>query len=131
MGSLTHLKPTTAFAHHVNQYFRHLVQERGWDASGRGVESRTHDGEPRRTVWAKFYAGTQAMNTNEIAIAARIFDMTPFEFVAGAREFAANVGGDDEDRDTLTPDQERAIRQEDLRLAALRGRNDADVTHAD
>ena len=133
MGTQTHLRPKTEFAHRLNAFFRAQVDERGWDASGRKMESLASDDEPRRSVWAKFYADTQAMNTNEIAIAARIFEMTPFEFVNGARhlEGSFSVGGSDEDDRVLSDEEEQELRRSDVDLAALRGRNEAEIPHAE
>lgn len=132
MGSQTHLTPKTEFAHQLNAYFRVLVDERGWDASGRKMEAAAEPDEPRRAVWAKFYADVQAMNTNEIQIAARLFGMTAYEFVARARLHASrNVGDLDEDVRILTREEEQAIRRGDVDLAALRGQNEAEIPHAE
>lgn len=132
MGTQTHLHPKTDFAHRLNAFFRAQVEERGWDASGRKMETLAADDEPRRSVWAKFYSDTQAMNTNEIAIAARIFEMTPYEFVARARLLPLpDVGDLDEDGRVLTDEQEQELRRGDVDLAALRGRNEADIPHAE
>lgn len=132
MGTQSHLRPKTAFAHRLNAFYRGQVDERGWDASGRRMESEVEDDEPRRSVWAKFYNDTQAMNTNEIAIAARVFGMTPYEFVSQARELShSNVGGVGEDGRTLSDEEERELRQSDVDLAAMRGRNEAENPPAD
>lgn len=132
MGSQTHLTPKTEFAHQLNAYFRAMVEERGWDASGRAMEKAAEAGEPRRALWAKFYADTQAMNTNEIQIAARLFGMTAYEFVARARlHRSPNVGDLDEDVRILTREEEQAIRRKDVDLAALRGQNEAEIPHAE
>lgn len=132
MGSNTYLRPRTDFAHRLNAFFKLQVDERGWDASGRRMEAQAAEDEPRRTVWAKFYRDTQAMNANEIEIAARIFEMTPYEYVARARLLPLpNVGDVDEDGRTLTDEEERELRQSDVDLAAMRGRNEAEPPVAD
>lgn len=132
MGSQTHLTPKTEFAHQLNAFFRAMVDELGWDASGRKMEAAAEPDEPRRSVWAKFYADAQAMNANEIQIASRLFGMTPYEFVARARLLGAvNVGGDGEDDRVLTREEEQALRRGDVDLAALRGQNQAEIPHAE
>lgn len=132
MGSNTHLTPKTEFAHRLNAYYKALIDERGWDATGRNMEKAVEDDEPKRNVWAKFYADKQAMNTNEVVIAARVFGMTPYEYVARARLLTLpNVGDLDEDGRVLTQEEELALRQEDVDLAALRGQNEAEIPHAE
>lgn len=135
MGSTTHLIPKTQFAHRLHAYFKALIDDRGWDATGRHMERAVAPEGPKRNVWAKLYAGTQAMNANEIEIAARIFKKTPYDFVTESRYFTGelpvNVPALVEDDETLTREQEQAIRKSDLGLASLRGPNEADAQHID
>lgn len=132
MGSNTYLRPRTDFAHRLNAFFKAQIDERGWDASGRKMEAAVELDEPRRTVWAKFYRDAQAMNTNEIAIAARVFGMSAFEFVSKSKSMPSpDVGDIAHDGRVLSNDEERALRRGDVDLAALRGQNEAEIPHAE
>jgi len=135
MGSTSHLIPKTQLAHGLHTYFKALVDNRGWDASGRKMETEAAPDGPKRNVWAKLYSGIQAMNANEIEIAARIFEKTPYEFVTESRYFEGslpvNVPGLGDDGSTLAPEVDKAIRKSDLALASLRGRNEAETQHID
>lgn len=95
MGRATHLPPSSAFARVLNEYLANLVNEAGGDVlSGRWLEKRTaeqREDAPKRSYWAKFTKNEQAMTTNDIALLAPIFGMTPYEFVASAREWGEGV----------------------------------------
>jgi len=135
MGSTSHLTPKTEFSRRLSVYFKAHIDDRGWDATGRHMERAVAPDGPKRNVWAKLYAGTQAMNANEVELAARIFEKTPYEFVTESRYFEGklpvNVPGLGDDGSTLAPEVDKAIRKSDVALASLRGRNEADTQHID
>lgn len=125
------------FASDLNAYFQHVVSLHTKARDGRWLASVT-DGTRGKGYWAGLLNGTRAMNTNDIDVIARTFSVSPFDFVRYAQMHAAgeetpdlNVGGSPETGDTLTAEQEQAIRKGDLGLAALRGDNEANRTPAD
>lgn len=91
----------------------------------RRAATNTHD------HWAQILRGKKVMTTNDVKVAADVFELSPYDFVSGARLFAASrpgdVGGREEDGDVLDPERDREIRRSDVDLAAFRGRNDADA----
>lgn len=128
------------FSSDLNAYLQKVLADNGReDLSGRWLEEIT--GRARRyDYWAKIVKDTRAMTTNDIQVLASAFGISPFDWVTNAQRHAAgedtpplifNVGGFEDDLPTITAEEERALRQSDHELAALRGRNDADVPHAD
>lgn len=116
----------SGFALDLMRYLNELKGDMSGRAFSKLAAAGTHD------HWAKIIAGTKVMTTNDVKVAADVFGMSPYEFVAGARELAKkNVGPLDDDGRVLTREQEQELRRSDLDLAANRGRNDADVPHAD
>lgn len=120
------------FASDLNAYFQHVVSLHTKARDGRWLASLT-DGTRGKGYWSGLLNGTRAMNTNDIDVIARIFNVSPFDFVRYAQKHAAgeetpvlNVGDHLEDGDTLTAEQEQEIRKSDLELAALEGENDAE-----
>ena len=95
MGKKSHAAPD-GFAAELNAYLAHLLNQQGrQDLSGRWLETAT-DGARSRDYWAGFVKNDRAMNTNDIDVLAKLFGMSPFEFVRNARELA-DVGPHPED----------------------------------
>lgn len=133
------MKPT-GFAADLNAYLKKVLADNGkTDLSGRWLEEIT--GKARRyDYWAKIVKDTRAMTTNDIDVLAKAFGVTAFDWVDYTESHARgadvptlifNVGDSMEDGDTLTPEEEQAIRKSDVDLAALHGRNEADTQQAD
>lgn len=119
------------FASDLNAYFQHVVSQYTNARDGRWLSTVT-GGARGKGYWAGLLNGTRAMNTNDIDVIAMTFNVSPFDFVRYAQMHAAgedtpalNVGDSLDDDDTLTDEQEQAIRS-DHRLAAMRGVNEAD-----
>lgn len=116
----------SGFALELAAYLRAELKHRG--LSGRQfadlAAAGTHD------HWAKIIARTKVMTTNDVKVAADALGMNPYAFVATARKLAdtPNVGGTFKDGDVLDAQREELIRS-DVELAAMRGRNDAEVEH--
>lgn len=126
-----------SFASDLNAYFKHVVSAYTPATDGRWLAEVT-DNIRGKGYWSGLLKGDRAMNTNDIDVIARTFNVSPFDFVRYAHMHAAgektpdlNVGDSLEDGDTLTPEQEQAIRQSDVELAALEGENDAEIPRAD
>ena len=64
------------------------------------------------------------MTTNDIKVAADVFGLSPYEFVANARLHALDVGGAGDDGAVLSREEEKKLRQSDHDLAAKRGRDE-------
>lgn len=97
MGTTSHLTPRAAFAELMNAYTWHVAEGQGWDRSGRKMESALEpDMAPKRTYWLKILNNKQAMTTQDIALLAKHFGLTPYEYIDRAREWDAagrpNVG---------------------------------------
>lgn len=133
------MKPT-GFAADLNAYLQKVLADNGkTDRSGRWLEEITEKAR-RYDYWAKIVKDTRAMTTNDIDVLAKAFGVTAFDWVDYTEKYARgadvptlifNVSDSMEDGDTLTPEQERAIRKSDVDLAALHGRNEADTQQAD
>lgn len=125
------------FASDLNAYFKHVVSAYTTATDGRWLADVT--GNIRgKGYWSGLLKGERAMNTNDIDVIARTFNVSPFDFIEYAKMHAAgdatpnlNVGGVVEDVETLTPEQDRAIRRSDVGLAALEGENEAANPPAD
>lgn len=116
----------SGFALDLMRYLNELKGEMSGRAFAKAAATGTHD------HWAKILAGTKVMTTNDVKVAADVLGITPYAFVAGAKEFAeSNVGPLDDDGRVLTREQEQELRQSDLDLAAKRGRNEAEIPHAE
>lgn len=120
------------FASDLNAYFQHVVSSYTEARDGRWLASVT-GGTRGKGYWSGLLNGTRAMNTNDIDVIARTFNVSPFDFVRYSQMHAAGektpdlyVGDHPEDETVLTAEQEQAIRQSDLELAALKGENDAE-----
>ncbi len=85
MGHATHAAPGP-FATQLNGYIRHLVEERGWDFSGRALE-RESESARKKDYWKKLLDNRAAMTTNDIAVLAKVFGMNPFDLVKSARSW--------------------------------------------
>lgn len=124
-------KPET-FASDLNNYFVHVVSAYTTAKDGRWLASVS--GNVRgKGYWSGLLNGTRAMNTNDIDVIARIFNVSPFDFIRYAHLHAAgeetptlNVGDTVEDGRTLTAEQESRLRKSDHELAALEGENEAE-----
>jgi len=118
----------SGFALELATYLRAELKDRA--LSGRQfadlAAAGTHD------HWAKIIARTKVMTTNDVKVAADVLGMDPYTFVANSKTLAApqNIGGKFQEEDVLDPKREELLRS-DVDLAALRGRNDAEVDHVD
>lgn len=110
----------SGFAFDLAQYLNHLRGE----MSGREFARQAAAGT--NSHWAAILAMSKVMTTNDIKVAADVFGISPYEFVAKARLHAIDVGGSGEDVSVLSREEEQALRLSDLDLAALRGRDDTD-----
>lgn len=63
-----------------------------------GREFQRHVAAGGHDHWAKILAGAKVMTTNDIKVAAEVFNMDPYEFVARAKKW-----GDDNRRAPVTP----------------------------
>lgn len=116
----------SGFALDLMRYLNELKGEMSGRAFAKQAAAGTHD------HWAKILAGSKVMTTNDVKVAAEVFGLSPYDFVAGARALAArNVSALDDDGRTLTREQEQAVRKDDLGLAALKGRNEAEGSDAE
>lgn len=86
-GRRTVLTPTP-FAIQISEYLWHLVDESRGDRSGRWLASKT---DRSNAYWQKILNDKQAMTTNDIAIVAALFEMSPYDFVRNARAHSSNV----------------------------------------
>lgn len=139
MGAKSHIKPDR-FASNLNAYLKKVLADNGKeDLSGRYLQSAT--GNVRSyDYWAKIIKDTRAMTTNDIQVIATALGVSPFDWVENSERHAAgeetptllfNVGGHEEDVSVLSAAEERELRQSDVDLTALRGRNDAEHPGAD
>lgn len=120
------------FASDLNAYFKHVVTAYTKAEDGRWLADAT--GNIRgKGYWSGLLKGDRAMNTNDIDVIARTFNVSPFDFVRYAHMHAAgedtpnlNVGDSMEDGDTISPELDQEIRRTDLGLAALEGENEAE-----
>lgn len=116
----------SGFALELAAYLRAELKDRA--LSGRQfadlAAAGTHD------HWAKIIARTKVMTTNDVKVAAEVLGMDPYTFVANSKVVATaqNIGGRFHDEGVLDPKREELLRS-DVDLAALRGRNDAEVGH--
>lgn len=120
------------FASDLNAYFQYVVAAHTKARDGRWLADVT-GGTRGKGYWSGLLNGSRAMNTNDVDVIARTFNVSPFDFVRYAQMHASgektpdlNVGDPLEDGDTLTPEQDAAIRQSDVGLAALEGENEAE-----
>ncbi|QAB18279.1 hypothetical protein Leucomu_10440 [Leucobacter muris] len=72
----------TPFARHLGAYLSHLVAGAGGDQSGRWLAART---DRSNGYWDKILKLRQAMTTNDIAIVAQLFGISPYDFINDAR----------------------------------------------
>lgn len=91
------------FATDLNVYFEHVVSAHTKARDGRWLAEVT-GGVRSKGYWSGLLKGTRAMNTNDIDVIARIFNVSAFDFVRYARDFAhgkpvpvLNVGAHPED----------------------------------
>lgn len=75
------------FAQQIGLYLWHRVAAEGGDRSGRWMEKKT---DQSKSYWSKILNLTQAMTTNDIAVAAEVFKLSPYEFVRAARAHTAS-----------------------------------------
>lgn len=89
-------RPAGPFAQQLGAHASALVSAAGGDASGRWLAARS---DRSRCYWASVLAGDVAMNTNDIAILASIFEISPYQLVrdARARDSYALAASDDDD----------------------------------
>lgn len=73
-----------SFARHLGLYLAHLVADQGGDKSGRWLSARI---DRSKGYCEKLLNQVQAMTTNDIALAAELFQVSPYEFVRLAREW--------------------------------------------
>lgn len=125
------------FARDLTAYLTHVREESG--LSVRRVSALT-PGERGNSWWADIFNGSKILTTNDVHYISNLLGINPYEFVANARRLTKgealptvrfSVGRSGDDDSTLTPQQEKALRKSDVALAALRGRNEADVPHAE
>lgn len=74
----------TPFATQLSSYLAHLVTEAGGDMSGRWLSARI---DRSRDYCRKILNVVQAMTTNDIALVADLFDVSPYQFVRDARDW--------------------------------------------
>lgn len=74
----------TPFARHLGSYLWSLVRAENGDRSGRWLAART---DRSNGYWEKILNLRQAMTTNDIAIVAELFGVSPYQFVHEAREW--------------------------------------------
>ena len=110
----------SGFAFDLAQYLNHLRQ----GMSGRELARRAAAGT--HSHWAEILALAKVMTTNDVKVAADIFGLSPYEFVANARLHAADVGAPGEDVSVLSREDEKQLRQSDMDLAAKRGRDETE-----
>lgn len=77
-------RPASGFARQLGAYLAHVVEQAGGDPSGRWLAARTSRG---KGYVASLMSGEVAMNTNDIALFAAVFDVSPYQFVRDAREW--------------------------------------------
>lgn len=128
------------FSADLNAYLKKVLADNGReDLSGRWLDEIT-GGARSYDYWSKIVKDTRAMTTNDIAELARSFGISPFEWVENTRRHAAgeatpqlvpNVGAATDDGAVLTAEEEKQLRKSDYALATNRGKNDADVQHAE
>lgn len=125
------------FARDLTAYLTHVRETQG--LSVRNVSAATV-GDRSNSWWADIFNGSKILTTNDVHYIAGLMGISPYEFVANARRLSKgervapvkfSVGGNGDDDSTLTREREREIRKSDVGLAAKRGRNEADVPHAD
>lgn len=88
MGSTSHLQPRSAFAAVMNGYTWHVAAAQGWDRSGRKMEEALQAADaPKRTYWLKILNGKQAMTTQDVAVLAKHFGVSPYEYIDLARDW--------------------------------------------
>jgi hypothetical protein len=87
-------RPALSFARHLGAYLEHLVAAAGGDSTGRWLAEKTDRG---KTYFGDIMSGKVAMNTNDIALFARVFGTTPYDFVRDAR------GWDGDSLSNVTP----------------------------
>ncbi|WP_405375893.1 MULTISPECIES: hypothetical protein [unclassified Microbacterium] len=76
-----------AFANELGAYFKHVIATQTSAVDGRWL-AEASGGARGREYWRKRLAGTDALTTNDIDILAKIFDVSPFDFVRWARLYA-------------------------------------------
>ncbi|MGH3703767.1 MAG: hypothetical protein ACRDT9_03980 [Agromyces sp.] len=87
MGRRSVTTPASGFALQLGEYLWHLVEADGGDRTGRHL-SRVLNGERARDYCGKLLDGSSAMNTNDIALIADWLEISPYEFIRQAREWA-------------------------------------------
>lgn len=139
MGAKSHMEPQ-GFSADLNAYLKKVLADNGKeDRSGRWLEEvtgfvRSYD------YWSKIIKDTRAMTTNDIDVLAKAFGIDAFDWVDNTQRYARgedvpalvlNVGDPVEDDSTLTAEQEKELRRSDHELAAFRGKNEAEIPHAE
>jgi hypothetical protein len=126
------------FAREVTSYLDRVRQDSG--LSIRGVAAQT-PGQRSNSWWADIFNGSKVLTTNDVHfIATELLGISPYRFIENAQ--AAARGEDvpwttfyvralDDDYHELTQEQELALRQSEVELAAYRDRNRADVGYAE
>lgn len=109
MGDRSVLEPES-FATRLYEYLWNLVETNGGDKSGRWLSARS---DRSKEYWRKIVTGAQAMNVNDIAIAADIFDMSPYDFVRNARGFEQSASQPVPDGDSGIPYIGKRITEEE------------------
>lgn len=91
------------FAADLNAYFQYVVGQHTKAKDGRWLAD-VSGGARGKGYWAGLLAGTRAMNTNDIDVIGRIFQVSPFDFIRYAKLHAEgkptpllHVGAHDED----------------------------------
>lgn len=88
MGSTSHLQPRSTFAAVMNAYTWHVAAAQGWDRSGRQMEEALEAVDaPKRTYWLKILNGKQAMTTQDVAVLAKHFGVSAYEYIDRARDW--------------------------------------------
>lgn len=126
------------FAREMTAYLEHVRRESG--LSVRGISAQT-EGTRSNSWWAEVFNGKKILTTNDIHyIATELMGIDPYRFVQNAKSLALGedvppvrfiVGGLDDDERVLSQEEESLLRQSDLELAAYRGRNEAEMPHAE
>lgn len=83
------LEPMT-FARELGEYLWHLVDSERGDRSGRWLAARA---DRSSGYWEKILNLRQAMTTNDIAIIANLFNVSPYQFIRDARSWNENLTG--------------------------------------
>lgn len=125
------------FARDMTAYLEHVRVTSG--ISIRQLSAQTV-GRRSNSWWAEVFNGKKILTTNDIHfIADELMSISPYRFVENARKLAGGeeppravfVGAVEHDGHVLSQEEEFALRQGEMELAAYRGRNDAEQPHAE